>query len=665
MNKILKLLSVLPVVAILLHTCTPDEYELSDKDLSAEDLVEGIAFKIEHDDANPNIVYLTSLMSSQFTPLWSHPQGRSQQEAVTLRIPFAGTYDVVFGVQTRGGAVWGDTVTFTVDNIFPGFISDPLWTLISGGPGEEKTWYFDLDENAVSRYFLGPLYFYGTDDSWVTVTEGQTVSGDSWNWKPDYIGNSWLMSAADFGSMTFSLKGGAYLTVDHKSIESRGIEQGTYMLDVDNHTMRTQSATILHDVNRDGVVVDWGAIKIMSLTDSTMQLAVLRDPVLSGEGVCLLVYNFISKDYKDNWVPGEVAEPEPALPEGWQDDISQTVSKSVKWVLSPVTPFNWANLDGSLMNAGWTSIDKYDGWTGLTPADVDNYADFSLTLNSDNNTAIYVAPDGTTSTGSYNLDEKGVYTFTDIKPNFVICGGWVTLTTTDENQWRITNIEKDIAGNVTGMWVGKRDPLKAEYMVYHLIPQLSSAPADPLAAWKNALVGKTFKPDVNWFVDWLNFDMSGGWTSASTFGSDYTSNSWVWTEDTRTIAESASLAFEADGSDIKVTLTQDLTDGDGIVTPGYTISGKVIIDPDALSLKFEFPLVDYTGSPAAWLNKTNPKGVHWTTALEEFEWIFVSHGGSTLANINENGLWLGCVSSAIAGGDGKDEVLAFHFIVAP
>jgi hypothetical protein len=48
----------------------------------------------------------------------------------------------------------------------------------------------------------------------------------------------------------------------------------------------------------------------MSLTENTLQLAVLRDPELSGEGACLLVYNFISKEYYDNWTPGEQEEPE-------------------------------------------------------------------------------------------------------------------------------------------------------------------------------------------------------------------------------------------------------------------------------------------------------------------------------------------------------------------
>lgn len=665
MNKIFKLFSLLATVAIMFTSCSPDEFSLGEKDVKTEDLVEGIAYKIEHDAINPNIVYLTSLMGSEYTPLWNHPQGRSQEKKVTLKIPFAGTYEVQFGVETRGGVVYGPKTTFKVNDMYAGFISDELWTLISGGAGKEKTWYLDLDANGVSRFFKGPLYFYGTDDSWATVTEGQKVEGDSWNWSPDYKGNTWLMNAADFGSMTFSLKGSASITVNHKTIASRGTETGNYMLNTDNHTLTVQDAAILHDTNRDGVVINWGDIKILSLTENTMQLGVLRDPALSGEGACLLVYNFISKDYFDNWVPGEVAEPEPTLPSGWQTDISQTVNKSVKWVLSSDTPFNWASLDGSLMNAGWTSADKYDSWTGFNAAAASNFADFSLTLNSDDNTATYVAPDGTSTKGSYTLDEKGTYTFSGFTPNFVICGGWVTLATTDANQWRITKIEKDASGNVSGMWVGKRDAVKPEYMVYHLIPKAGGTEVDPLKAWKKALVGKTFKPDTNQFLDWINFDFSGGWTTASTFGTDFTTNGWVWNEKTSVIAKSASIKFELAGSDIKAILTQDLYDADGnLTTAGYSVTGKVTINPDVPSMTFEFPLVNYTGSAGAWLNTTNVKGANYTTPLGTKEWLFISHGGSSLSTIDTSGFWLGVVSNAIAAGDKKDEILGFHFVLA-
>lgn len=502
MDKIFKIVASLYIFLSIFTACTPDDYSLGEVDVKPGDLVEGIAFKIEHDKQNPNIIYLTSMMGSRYTPLWIHPNGRSQKETVTLKMPFAGTYNVQFGVMTRGGAVYGEPVTFKIDDMYAGFIEDEMWTLLAGGAEKSKTWYLDLNAASECRYFTGPLFFYGSDDWYGNVSGGgsplnlklnpdKVAAGelDSWNWNADYKGNSWVMAAGDYGSMTFDLKDGANVVVEHKMIASRGTEHGSYLIDTDNKTLTFTDATILHDEGRDGVIIDdWKNVRILSLTQNSMQLGVLRDPVRSGEGICLLVYNYISKEYYDNWTPGEVAEPEPSLPGGWKDGVSQTVSKSIKWVLSPQTPFNWAALDGSFLN-DWPTLESYADWTGFDASVPQTYSKFSLTLNSADNSAVYVAPDGTEASGSYTLDEKGIYTFDGFKPAFTICS-WVGLSTTDENQWRITKIEKDLSGNVSGMWVGKRDPGKPEYMVYHLIPQVggggSSEPQGKIIPFDNA-----------------------------------------------------------------------------------------------------------------------------------------------------------------------------------
>ncbi len=656
---------------MLLASCSPDEYGLGNTDVKPGDLVEGIAYKIEHDAANPNIVYLKSLMGSKYTPLWSHPQGRSQEQTVTLKMPFAGTYNVVFGVETRGGVVYGDTATFKIDEMYAEFVSDPMWTKVAGGAGKSKTWYLDLDADATSRYFLGPIYFFTNTYTWdnlhnaagenyldadawdatKAITPNLSETGTAtWYWLADYPGNSWMCDAADFGSMTFDLIGGANITVDQEAY-GLGKSTGSYMLDVDKHTITFSDAYPVHDSNRDAEMKAATEFRILYLTDDAMQIMVVPS------GVC---YNYISKEYKDNWVPGEVADPEPALPDGWKDDISQTVNKSITWKLSETNPLDWCNLDGTRMN-GWNSPADYPSWLGTLDASV--YKNFSMTLNSDDLTANFVAPDGTKTACNYTLDEKGIYTFSTEIPSFAVIG-WANFSADSNKQLRIMSIEKDATGAVTGMWLGAKDAVKPEYTAYHLVPSAgSSTTTDPLKAWKTALIGKTFTPDTGWFVDWLNFDLTGGWTSASTFGTDFTSNSWVWDEATSNIAKSATLKFEADGDGMKVTLIQNLTDAEGNVTNGYTVTGKVTINPDAPSMKFEFPLVNYTGGAGAWLNSANPKGAHWTTALSEYEWIFVSHGGSNLSNINTNGFWLGAVANATAAGDSKDEVLAFHYIL--
>lgn len=488
MNKIYKaFMCVVAATAMLFTACSPDDYKLGAIDVTPEELVEGIAYTITHDVDNPNIVYLESKMNSKYTPLWNHPQGRSQEQKVTLKIPFEGIYEVQFGLETDGGVIYGEPTTFEVDDFCADFVSDPLWELLSGGVGQEKTWYLDLDAEKVSRRFLGPIYFFTETYTWDNL---HTASGDNyidadawdwesaitplagedgsaeWYWMADYASNSWMCDAADFGAMTFDLKGGANVTVD-QSEYGLGNQKGVYMLDVDKHTIKFTDAYPVHDSSRDEAVKSATEFRILYLTEDAMQILVYP------EGAC---YNYISKEYKDSWTPGEEEEAEPTLPDGWETDISQTVTTTIKWVLSPETPFNWAGLDGSLMNE-WNSLEDYPDWTGFDASVPATYADFSLVMDSKANTVIYTAPDGTVEEGTYTLDDKGVYAFNGVTPGFNICS-WVNMDTTADNEWRITKIDKDLSGNVVGMWVGARDPEKPEYMVYYLIPEAAGGSSE-------------------------------------------------------------------------------------------------------------------------------------------------------------------------------------------
>ncbi len=440
-------------------SCAPDKYELGTA-LSKSDL----HYEITQNPDDPNMIILNSLTAG-YTPLWQTPMGRSTAVTDTVLLPFSGIYEFIYGVQSNGGYVQADTFTLDVTTTNLSYVNDPFWTALSGGVGKSKTWYLDLDADAVCRYFTGPMYYYGTDNGWL----GECYGEDCWNWLPDYAGNSWLMEAANYGSMTFDLIDGANVTVDNLVLPSNN-GSGTYMLDNADYSLTLTDVGILHNPEFHGIVIDWGKIRIFNLTEDIMQLGVLRDPVLSNDGECYLVFNFISKDYYDNWVPEEAEDPEPVLPEGWKDDVSMLVSNSIKWVLSPETPFNWANPDGSLMNTDWVSADTYADWTGMNTDVPASYADFSLTMNSSDNTVLMTLPDGAESSGTYTLDEKGVYTFSGITPEFTICGGWVNLSTTADNQWRILSIEKE-GGRVSGMWVGALSADKPEYMCYKLVPQ--------------------------------------------------------------------------------------------------------------------------------------------------------------------------------------------------
>lgn len=262
MKNKFKILYVFLGLALLFTACTPTDYELGGLlDKSA------LKFSVTQDATDPNMIILKSLTPGA-TPQWITPLGRSIRVQDTVKIAFPGTYKFVYGVESAGGLVQADTLTMNITTTNLSYVNDPLWTLLCGGVGNEKTWYLDLNAAGVSKYFAGPEFFYGTYDSWETVTNGvkAPTGADSWNWQPDYPGNSWLMAKGDYGSMTFGLKGSPSVVVDHKMISSLGIQNGTYFLDTKLHNLTLTNAGILHDSGSNGIVLDWGKIRVLSLT---------------------------------------------------------------------------------------------------------------------------------------------------------------------------------------------------------------------------------------------------------------------------------------------------------------------------------------------------------------------------------------------------------------
>jgi hypothetical protein len=408
-------------------------------------------------DAGGNTVVLKNNTPGVIA-VWDYGTGRSTRDADTVRFAFKGTYTIKFSAMTAGGIVKCDDVVVNVtkDNLM--YVNDPLWTALSGGVGKEKTWYLDVDANGVSRFFMGPLFFYGTSMIWAGACNGT----DCWNWNPDYKGNTWLMTAGDYGSMTFSLKGGPNVTVNHKMLSKT--ESGSYFLDANAKTLTMTDARPLHDAGRDAVVLSWGKIQLLSLTENSMQLGVIRDN--SSEGKCYLVYNFISKDYYDNWVPP--VEGDPNFDFGNQKDLL-SVSSTKVWKPDTNVPYNWTNLKGEMLNAWNSRADIIaSGWAPYGDADVTNIDGVSLAFSSDGK-AVFTADNGTVTTGTYKVDETtNMITFKDVTPSFTIAG-WASASTTDANQWKIVKIEKNAAGSTTGVWFGKRDPNKAEYQVFHFL----------------------------------------------------------------------------------------------------------------------------------------------------------------------------------------------------
>lgn len=448
--------SLLASVLLVFNACTPDEYEMGSKTFAPEDLVEGVAYSVTHDATNPNIVYLKSLLGPEYTPLWEHPQGRSQEAEVTLQMPFEGTYEVTFGVETRGGVVYGAPTTFTIDDFCADFVTDPLWTMLTGGVDQEKVWIFD---DGSYGYALGELTY---------ADPSATQEWNNWatNWDPGkgHTGDDAIWES----TMTFDLKGGANVTIFNSS--SNTTETGTFMLNTDDHTITFTDCDLLHTPSWSDRTSNWRrSLQLFELDENHLRIGVMRD---NSEGPWWLIWNFVSKEYADNYVPVDQPDPEPALPDGWKDAVSEISTTKIVWNMSPDVPFDWANLDGSLMNN--FTAGNYPDWA--TPqANLDK---LTMTLDSKDNSYEFVMPDGTTVSGTYELDDKGIYTFTNGVPTYHIGGGDIMFAATAENQLRILQV--NMLGDVLqGMWLGQRSTEKDEYIAYHFIPAAGSGTTEP------------------------------------------------------------------------------------------------------------------------------------------------------------------------------------------
>ena len=147
-----------------------------------------------------------------------------------------------------------------------------------------QTWEIDLRLDGSHYKFDGPSYFYGNDDSWATVTNNQPVVGNSWCWAADFAGNSWAVGGDAKncqGTMTFNEDG--TVKVHQYVAGAEGAEgtfqdtEGTYTIDEKKKTVKLSIAPLM-PANYIGNVKETKDmdIRILSLTDETMQLAITR-----------------------------------------------------------------------------------------------------------------------------------------------------------------------------------------------------------------------------------------------------------------------------------------------------------------------------------------------------------------------------------------------------
>ena len=291
----------------LFIACKKDEHSLGTVLDKSE-----IKYSVTQDltaDPGGNTVILKNLTPATLS-MWDYSTGTSNRMTDTVRFPFVGDYKIKFSVSTGGSIVQLDSIIVKVTKDNLAYVNDPLWLDISGGVGNEKQWVLDVN----AKNFNGPMAFYGTTNGW--LAEGGPwasgafstgcYGGDCWTWGPDlatiYGG---MMTKGDYGVMTFGLKNTASFNAV-KLMENGVVQNGSYTINTGAKILTINNGSILRGYKpaKNGItgISNWTTYKILTLNENFMQLGVIRDKDVDGEGPAMIVYNFISKSYADGVV---------------------------------------------------------------------------------------------------------------------------------------------------------------------------------------------------------------------------------------------------------------------------------------------------------------------------------------------------------------------------
>lgn len=333
--------SFLMLAALLLvSSCSPESYSL-DGPIDKSD----IKFEITQDlvaDPGGNTVILKNTTPGVILN-WDYVTGKSSKATETVKYAFKGNYTIKISAVTDAGIVQLDpvTVTVTADNL--SYVNDPLWTALSGGVGKKKSWVADN-----GKYGLAPGAMSFADPS-TTVEWGSFTP----NWEPEGNANSSTDADMHWGRyMTFSLDGGPFMTV-HEA-DGTTIENGTYFLDINVHSLTTTGATILRPDNYIANASNWNNnIKVLTLTENQLRIAVMRT---NSEGSWWYIWNYVAKDYADSYVPPVTV---PVVDEGFNPTFAP--GELLTMLTGGVGAGRVWNLDGKGNPVDW--IGKGKGWT--------------------------------------------------------------------------------------------------------------------------------------------------------------------------------------------------------------------------------------------------------------------------------------------------------------
>ncbi len=387
--------------ALLFAACSPDEYNLDKPDLQPADLVEGVAFSVTVDASNT--ITLKSLLPESYNCFWTQPNGRSQGNEVKIQLPFAGTYEVKFGVDTRGGIVYSEPYQFQLTTNNMSLLEDPLYAYLTGGVGKSKTWV-PVDKDYGVGNCTAPVMYCNPDDVLYDGSASTDIGLNHMvpNWDPGF--QSWLIpaDAAYMDSyMTFTLDdvNGCSITEYRGETGTKGASTGTTLtgkfnlnLSDKNHPLLSFTDTyLMHNTGFDTVCENYTTdLYITALTPYLLQVATMRT---NSEGAWWIIWNFIAKDVQDGTVtiptddPGYVNPAKPVLPE--IDDLETKIfttdinsvsfqGQAMTFLMSDEAAYDWWWWNGG--SSAWESVANGDYTKGWAPMWGDDVADIEVTF---------------------------------------------------------------------------------------------------------------------------------------------------------------------------------------------------------------------------------------------------------------------------------------------
>ena len=169
-----------------------------------------------------------------------------------------------------------------------------------------KTFEIDLKPDGSHYKFAGPVYFYGTDDTWASVTNNQPVVGNSWCWAADYASNAWVVGSDAKncqGSMTFNEDGTVkvrqYIAGTDGAEGTYKDTEGTYTIDATKKTLKMTIQPLI-PANFIGAVkaTENVELTILSADDESLQIGnIIRASDGQNQSI-----NYVTSDAKNGYV---------------------------------------------------------------------------------------------------------------------------------------------------------------------------------------------------------------------------------------------------------------------------------------------------------------------------------------------------------------------------